>query len=183
MMMIKEFRYDNEMDEVTNVKGPVVFLAGPTVRGNQPHLTSWRFECIEEFKRQGFEGSLVIPEFISKTASDKGVNWIPLWEFTGLRRADCILFWVPRTKELIGLTTNWELGYWMGREPEKVVYGRPDDAYRCGYLDIMWKATYEDIGFHVPTIHNTMKQTVESAIDWSMNVAEVRAFIKTFGND
>ena len=48
---------------------PIIFLAGPTVRGNQPHLTSWRFEAIEEFKKQGFDGTLIVPEFNNKTIS------------------------------------------------------------------------------------------------------------------
>ena len=43
---MKIFRYENSKDDVKNVKGPVIFLAGPTVRGNQQHLTSWRFEAI-----------------------------------------------------------------------------------------------------------------------------------------
>src|SRR6056297_648101 len=116
------FCYEIDKEVVAKTEGPVVFLAGPTVRGHQQHLQpSWRFACIDEFKKQGFNGSLVIPEFTDKAESDKGRYWIPLWEFTGLQRADCILFWIPRTRELIGLTTNWELGYWMGRKPEKVV--------------------------------------------------------------
>lgn len=181
MIDMKEFRYDTDVNDVANVEGPVVFLAGPTVRGHQQHLQpSWRFECVDEFRKQGFEGTLVIPEFKDKAESDKGKYWIPIWEFTGLRRADCILFWIPRTRELIALTTNWELGYWMGREPEKVVYGRPDDAYRIDYLDVMWKATFEDVGFTVPPIFNTLEATVSNSIDWATNSAECRAFVRTF---
>jgi len=141
-------------------KGSVVFLAGPTVRGNQPHLISWRPNCVEEFSRQGFEGTLVLPEFSSRTESDKGKEWIPLWEFFWLKRADCILFWIPRTRELIGLTTNFEHGYWLAKDPDKVVYGRPDDAYRIGYNDIMWRA-YRG---HCP-IYHTLQDTVKASIE------------------
>ena len=162
------FRYEQSKEQVKNVEGPVIFLAGPTVRGNQTHLTSWRFTAIEEFKKQGFDGSLVIPEFVSKTESDKNKSWIPLWEFNGLKRANCILFWIPRTRELIGLTTNWELGYWLGKEPGKVVYGRPDNAYRISYSDIMWEAVWLDKGFgkvSIPKIHNTLEDTVKASIE------------------
>ena len=170
--MIKEIRYETPTNFLPKLEGKTIFLAGPTVRGHQPHLTSWRFECIEMFRRLGFEGNIIIPEFESKTESDKGKEWVPLWEFTGLRRADVILFWIPRTKDLIdweaktlttgliALTTNWEHGYWVGRQQEKCVYGRPDDAYRMGYLDIMWKAAAEDAGKAVPPIHRTMEETV-----------------------
>lgn len=157
------FRYEDSEKSVTNVEGPVIFLAGPTVRGNQPHLTSWRFEAIELFEKKGFKGSLVVPEFTSKIESDKGKKWIPLWEYNGLKRADCILFWIPRTRELIGLTTNWEHGYWVGRYMEKVKYGRPDDAYRIGYLDTMWEKILEETGKE-NKICKTLDETIEAAI-------------------
>jgi len=165
------FRYEDSEESVNEVKGPAIFLAGPTVRGNQPHLTSWRFEAIEMFKSKGFEGSLIVPEFVSKTESDKGKKWIPLWEFNGLKRADCILFWIPRTKDeivdgkiksgLIALTTNWELGYWQGKEPSKLTYGRFDDSYRIGYLDIMWEA----INGNRDGIHNNLSDTINTSIN------------------
>lgn len=160
---VKEFRYEDSEESVSNIVGPSVFLAGPTVRGHQPHLTSWRFEAIEEFRKQGFNGSLIIPEFTSKTESDKGKEWVPLWEMNGLIKADCILFWIPRTRELIGLTTNWELGFWMGRNINKVVYGRFDDSYRIGYLDIMWGTEFCGKG-NKNEIHNTLSSTIASSI-------------------
>jgi nucleoside 2-deoxyribosyltransferase len=163
--MIKEYRYENSKVDVSSINEPSIFLAGPTVRGNQPHLTSWRFEAIEEFKRQGFKGSLIIPEFIEKTESDKGKNWIPLWEYNGLKKCDCIMFWIPRTRELIALTTNMEFGFWQGKEPEKMVYGRPDDAYRMGYLDVMWlSVSGEAESNYEPNIYSTLEETVSASI-------------------
>jgi len=137
----------------------VIFLAGPTVRGNQQHLTSWRFDAIKEFKKQKFNGVLVVPEFKDKTKSDKGKEWIPLWEFERLKVADCIMFWIPRTKELIGLTTNFEIGYWIAKDSDKVVYGRPNDAYRMDYIDIMWNENT----MNAP-IYNTLEDTVKESI-------------------
>ena len=37
---MKVYRYEQSVDEVSLIEGPSIFLAGPTVRGNQPHLTS-----------------------------------------------------------------------------------------------------------------------------------------------
>lgn len=145
---------------------PSVFLAGPTVRGNQPHLKSWRVEAINVFKSKGFNGNLIIPEFGSATESDQFRYDVPVWEFFGLRNCSCIMFWVPRTKELIGLTTNHEHGYWMGREREKMVYGRPNDAYRVSYLDIMWVQDLRNRS-HLNSgcpIYTTIEKTVEAAI-------------------
>jgi nucleoside 2-deoxyribosyltransferase len=159
------YRYETPQADIEKLEGPTVFIAGPTVRGNQPHLTSWRFEAIEEFERQGFKGNLVIPEFLSKEESDKGKDWIPLWENAGLNRADCILFWIPRTKELIGLTTNFEIGYWVAKDRGKVIYGRPDDAYRIGYVDIMWNQSYIETGIGSNEIYNTLDRTIfESSV-------------------
>lgn len=162
--MLIEYRYDDGEASVSNINRPSIFLAGPTVRGNQPHLTSWRFKAVEEFKRQGFNGDLIIPEFVSKTESDKDKAWVPMWEYNGLKKADCIMFWIPRTRELIALTTNMEFGYWQAREPEKMIYGRPDDAYRMGYLDIMWVYVGLENNQYKPSIYNTLEETIAASI-------------------
>jgi len=140
---------------------PVIFLAGPTVRGNQQHLVSWRFEAIEEFRKQGFKGTLIVPEFTDKTESDKGRDDLPLWEFRGMDRAKCVMFWIARTRELIGLCTNFEFGYWIAIDPFKVVYGRPEDSYRTHYNDIMWRR----VRGQYAKIHDTLESTVRGAIE------------------
>lgn len=162
--MVRVHRYEESSVYINNIDRPTIFLAGPTVRGNQPHLTSWRFNAIEEFNKQGFNGDLIVPEFTSKRESDKGKEWVPIWEYNGLKKADCIMFWVPRTRELIALTTNMEFGYWQAREPQKMIYGRPDDAYRMGYLDIMWKAVAAENRLYKPIIYNSLEETVSASI-------------------
>jgi hypothetical protein len=168
VIAMNEIRYETFQKDV-DYSLPTVFLAGPTVRGNQPHLTSWRFEAIEIFREEGFRGNLIIPEFTSKGESDQHRYDLPIWEFEGLRKCHCIMFWIPRTRELIGLTTNHELGYWMGREREKVVYGRPNDAYRIAYLDTMWVEDYKDRfnENHGATIYTNLKETVEASMQKS----------------
>jgi hypothetical protein len=85
------------------------------------------------------------------------------WEFDGLHLAHCILFWIPRTPELIGLTTNFEIGYWIARNQGKIVYGRPENAHRIGYVDAMWKISLRQEGRDRP-IYRTLEDTVEAAI-------------------
>ena len=153
-------RYENLNLEAS----PRIFLAGPTVRGHQQYLQpSWRFAAIDEFQRRGFQGSLIVPEFEDGTLSDKGRYDLPIWEYARLKLADCILFWVPRTRELIGLTTNFELGYWM-RWREKLVYGRPSEAYRIDYLDILWKKDYEEHKVGSRVIHTSLASTIDEAL-------------------
>jgi len=163
MTKVNEIRYETPMEKVNFIL-PTVFLAGPTVRGNQQHLISWRFEAINIFKDKNFEGNLIIPEFIDKTESDKHRDDIPIWEYNGLSKCHVIMFWIPRTRELIGLTTNHELGYWMGRDRTKIVYGRPDDAYRIKYLDIMWKEDAKRYKNCNNFIFNNMEEIVNEAL-------------------
>jgi len=174
MNEIREIRYEIPMSDVDFGK-KTVFLAGPTVRGNQTHLKSWRIEAIslfklyfdDFFKYSSYDKclNLIIPEFSDITVSDKYRYDLPPWEFEGLRKCNVIMFWIPRTKELIGLTTNYELGYWTAKNRNKVVYGRPDNAYRINYTDIMWnedgKEYCESQNF---PIQNTLEKTVLETI-------------------
>lgn len=161
---MKEIRYETKPTDVDFVSTPTVFLAGPTVRGNQPHLTSWRFEAVELFRKKGFTGNVIIPEFTNKTESDKYRYDLPQWEFAGLQGSHVIMFWIPRTRELIGLTTNHEHGYWMGRCRKKMVYGRPDDAYRMKYLDIMWVEDAKIKKDATCPIYNTLEKTIDATL-------------------
>jgi len=160
-------KYETPISQFKLAPRPWVFLAGPTVRGNQPHLTSWRREAEEFFLSQGFRGTLIVPEFKNKTTSDKGKEWIPLWEFCGLMECDEILFWIPRTRELIGLTTNFEIGYWIARERHKITYGRPDDAFRMKYIDLMWNhdATFFGGAGCSTEIFTTLSATCQHVLD------------------
>jgi hypothetical protein len=179
--MIKTYRYEQSLAEVYVSKNPIVFLAGPTVRGNQPHLESWRPAAIEAFEQNELRKfhslalNIIIPEFTEKTESDKGKLWIPAWEFAGLCMADVIMFWIPRTKELIGLTTNHEHGFWLGYDPNKIVYGRPDDSYRNGYIDLMneYAAIQNGHRFEPPatTLEETVNRSVEMALEARENSA------------
>lgn len=168
---LREVRYET-LHETVDYLLPSVFLAGPTVRGHQPHLKSWRPDAVKLLREKGFKGNVIIPEFTSPVESDKYRYDIPEWEFEGLIKSHIILVWLPRTKELIGLTTNWEHGYWVARQRDKMVYGRPDDAYRVQYLDIMWAADARDRQERDPEhkyvpcpIYNTLEKTVQASLD------------------
>jgi nucleoside 2-deoxyribosyltransferase len=174
---MREVRYETPIEDI-DFRLQTVFLAGPTVRGNQPHLTSWRFEAAKLFREEGFEGNLIIPEFTDKKESDQVRYDIPVWEFNGLQKSHAIMFWIPRTRELIGLTTNHEHGYWIARDRSKIVYGRPNDAYRMTYLDIMWVQDalrrQKETGVYVSCpIYNTLPKTVAATlsrfIPWSLS--------------
>ena len=180
---MKIYRYENSLEDIVNDTSATIFLAGPSVRHEQKNIISWRFDAIEEFEKQNFCGSLLIPEFTSSFFDDYK-EWLPKWEFAGLSACDVIMFWIPRTKELIGLTTNHEIGYWMGRRREKVVYGRPTDSYRNRYLDLMWQADAEQNNKNLLPISNTLKDTISNSIKLaSKNIGKFRIKSKIKIND
>lgn len=158
---MKVYTYENSEEEINSIDTGSIFLAGPTVRQTQPHLKSWRIEAIEIFKQLNYNGAIIIPEF--KIRPDNIDFDIPLWEYNGLKKCDVVLFWIPRTEELIGLTTNWEHGFWVGRNIEKVIYGRPDNAYRVKYTDIMWNEINKELNLNNP-IYNTLEDTIKGSI-------------------
>ena len=136
---MKIYNYDNKIEEIENYIGPVIFLAGPTVRGNQYDKLgpSWRVSAVNLLQQYNFEGAVILPEFTDHYESDKDRVELPVWEHRGLTKADCILFWICRTRELYGLNTNSEHGYWLAKDPYKLVYSRPDNAFRIVYNDII----------------------------------------------
>lgn len=50
------------------------------------------------------------------------------------------MFWIPRSlPNMPAFTTNVEYGYWISKNSEKVIYGRPDDSEKNRYLDWLYK--------------------------------------------
>jgi len=55
----------------------------------------------------------------------------------------------------------------MARDRSKVVYGRPDDAYRIDYQDIMWVEDAKEKNNNYMTssyIYNTLEKTIRKSI-------------------
>lgn len=130
-----------------------LFLAGPTPRNDQ--TPSWRPEALRVLERLGYDGHVFVPE-------KRGGGWNTdynaqiEWEEDGLKRADCILFWIPRVMpHMAGLTTNVEFGRWY--ESGKVVLGTPPEAEHVSYL------RYYARKFNVPT-SDTLEETAAAAI-------------------
>lgn len=112
-----------------------IFLAGPTPRN--ANVISWRGDALNILNDLNFDGIVYVPE-------DEAKGWILdddkkfLWERNALTAATVIAFWVPRKlPEMPAFSTNVEFGYWI--HTGKVIYGRPDDAERKGYLDRLYK--------------------------------------------
>lgn len=109
-----------------------VFLAGPTPRSQD--VQSWRPDALRALAANGYEGVVFVPE-------DRPVDGITTfhgdydaqveWEHRCLNMADCILFWIPRSDDLPGFTTNDEWGVW--KNTGKSVLGAPLWANKIRY--------------------------------------------------
>ncbi len=107
-----------------------LFLAGPTPRS--AGVPSWRPEALRLLAERGFDGAVFVPETADGQWRESYDDQID-WELSGLRRADLILFWIPRQLDTMpAFTTNVELGMWASSG--KVVLAAPEDAPKMRYL-------------------------------------------------
>ena len=124
-----------------------MFLAGPTPRSND--VKSWRPDAIDVLERAKYDGVVFIPEFDTTNMPQWDYLHQVSWETWGLINAKVIVFWVPRVLETMpAFTTNVEFGRFI--DSGRVIYGRPDDSVRNGYLDWL----YEDVTGDKP--HNNL---------------------------
>jgi len=127
-----------------------IFLAGPIPRGSYEGLL-WQDAACGILGDKGYDGVVFVPcPYVGDYS--KQVEW----EDEHLNMADCILFWVPRSKDLPGFTTNVEFGEWM--KSGKVILGAPHGAERIRYLTT--KAAQYGI-----TVRDDLEITVDSALD------------------
>lgn len=132
---------DQENDTVTKS----IFLAGPTPRSKVGDVmgSTWRHVAIEELRKLGYDGTVYIPipeeRFQLGNEVKEELDYIHQidWELTALHRSDVIFFYVARTEENPGLTTNIEFGRFI--DSGRVIYARPHNAPHTEYLDKLSK--------------------------------------------
>lgn len=129
-----------------------IFLAGPSLRGNDDDTTPWRKDACRILREKGYNGVVFIPEPYAGDY-DKQVEW----ENQCLEMSDCIIFWVPRSIDLPGFTTNIEYGEWM--KSGKTVLGYPLNAEKMRYLETKAKK------FSIP-VSNSLEATIKNALSF-----------------
>jgi len=126
------------LDEPT--EGGGIFLAGPSLRPEQKG-TSWRPDAIQRIKQLKINPTIYVPEFKpilvpNYRQGEAPENWTyekqVEWEVKCLFLAQTILFWIPRSFETPGFTTNIEFGEWL--HSDKIVIGWPKHADRMDYI-------------------------------------------------
>lgn len=132
------------------------FLAGPTPRDES--VLSWRGEAIKIFEDFGFDGVLYIPELRNKSYYDKETEYDELnWDQEVLEKSDVVMFWIPRTDDMLGLSSNVEFGYLLDKG--NIVYGRPNSAFRCEFLDYLYKKKL--CKNYCCTLEDTIKEAIK----------------------
>jgi hypothetical protein len=113
----------------------VFFLVGPTPRSEG--VMSWRPKVLKMINQSSFNGTILIPEFKSKDgftknfAYDKQIEW----ELSAMEKADKIIFWIDRhLPNMPTFTTNTEFGYWVAKQPSKIILGIPESSEKCDYI-------------------------------------------------
>ena len=118
-----------------------IFLAGPSPRDKD--IVDWRHEALSYLgsSSMNYDGTVFIP---IPEQRFYGTNQNPLtwtydnqisWECECRHVTDLIVFWVPRHVDgkMPAFTTNVEFGEDL--HSGKIVYGRPENAEKCDYLD------------------------------------------------
>lgn len=120
-------------EEIPSKFSMSLFLAGPTPRS--PLVPSWRPEALRLLAELGYDGVVFVPE---PRDDEEDRTWTHegrvAWERAALNCSDRIAFWIPRKMDgMPGLTTNQELGFWLARDPARVLLGFPPDAEHVRY--------------------------------------------------
>lgn len=136
---------------------PVIFLAGPTPRSAS--VESWRPRAVALLEESGFTGAVVIPEDRNKKPSGEEFDYPQqiAWERKALKRADVVVFWVPRDlKDMPAFTTNIEFGF-VSERRQPFVLGFPENVPKMRYL--AWVAQEQN----APMRHS-LEETIETAL-------------------
>ena len=133
-----------------------IFLAGPCPR--KDYHDDWRYEAFDLLEKIGFKGTVITPtnENYQKIAGTDALSQQTWWEHTAMSTASAIVFWIPRSKEHPGFTTNIEFGEWF-KKPN-TFFGWPKDAEHNNYLGIR----LEENGKKFET---TLFKTLKNAVD------------------
>ena len=136
-----------------------IFLAGPTPRTIE--VQTWRKDAVKLLQELGFDGTVYVPEreFDDRTFNYDNQVW---WEREALYNASSIVFWIPREiKTMPAFTTNVEFGYWISKNSDKVIYGRPDNSEKNRYLD--WLYETETGKKPLNNLADVLKEAIEMA--------------------
>ncbi len=112
------------MTDLSEVKN-AIFLAGPCPRKDYEASDKWRNEAYSLLEDMGFNGYTLNPT--NKNYDKvKDLTKQTSWEHEAMKKASAIVFWLERSDEFPGFTSNFEIGEWI-RSP-RVYVGIPENS-------------------------------------------------------
>lgn len=132
-----------------------IFLAGPSPR-EKTHY-DWRPEALSILEEMKYDGRVFVPLprdgiYLKDYDHDAQATWEVRWlEISSVRA-----FWVPRSAELPGFTTNVEYGLFV-RDSGRMVLGYPEGATKMRYLNFLARR------YGVP-VFSTLRETLQEAV-------------------
>ena len=102
-----------------------IFLAGPCPRkASEP---DWREEAFDILATLCFSGIVLNPTNRYYDENNPKERELQVaWELEAMMRASAVVFWLPRSEQSPGFTSNVEVGYWIGKKG--VFIGMLDDC-------------------------------------------------------
>lgn len=163
---------------------PSVFLAGPTSRHGIPDYM-WRKDAVHYLRSYGYWGKIYVPEprgysYLADERSDDFTNAhkIYWWENRGIRQATNVVVWIPRDKQqLLGLTTNREVGQLMGRAEfdkdlsDHLWIGWPKEAEHMGSLN--YELSQAGVGAKKGEHFNSLEDLCKEIVDYQPTDDEI----------
>ena len=133
-----------KMTKLDNIKN-AIFLAGPCPRKNYDTEDKWRKEAIDILGEIGFEGYVLNPT--NKNYSKmKDITKQTEWEEEAMKKASAIVFWLPRSEEHPGFTSNIEIGYWVDKLGVYIGFPKEDKEKNANpYIEVKAKQNKKKI--------------------------------------
>lgn len=109
-----------------------IFLCGPCPR--EKSQSDWRDGFASILRKKGFTGDIINPTNRNWDESDKNMyDKQTSWEQRLMLRSSKVVFWMDRTDENLGFTTNIEFGTWC-KYPDSLVVGVSKTSQKSDYI-------------------------------------------------
>lgn len=150
-------RNKKEFNDLSRLKNSV-FLAGPCPRKDYK-ANDWRENTYAIFNNLCFDGTIINPtnEYFDTTNADE-LKIQTEWEYEALHKASAIIFYLNRTDDNPGFTTNVEFGYYCNMP--NVFVCIPDGCTKNAnrYIKLMCEKK------NIP-VFSTMEDTVAAVVN------------------
>lgn len=134
-----------------------IFLAGPSPRMDKiyEYDCQWRQYVIQRFRELGYKGDLIDP--INRKFDQTNLVEQVKWQRDAMMKSSLVFFWIPRSEQHPGFTTNVQFGTWLTNK--SILLGCPKDSIKNDYLKIRFQLD------NTGTVFNDLDKMIEYAFN------------------